>query len=343
MERLVVSGWEDDASALLQALREHARLEVIAVGDQYASNLVRARAATKLSCFQHLRQMVIDVDFDALLLAAPERADDLATLATVRGADLLLLGDHLDAEAMQAAATASFRHGGALAVLRPMLRTAGLGFVSDLIDADPRWTPEVFTLELWDERPAAQILRDGVAAATRLLEHAPVEAIASIAGVDREEPTTIAVQLRGVDGSLATVTIYGETSRRMRLHAATSNGSIDLESVDGESRVMLSPRNGAAERSVLRDPDMLAFEAQRTARILDGEALDARFALREAAVLHAVEEAIATACPAPVGQSSMRSILRLLSGGVDDAALTVAQTSNEPQEARAPLHLIPSA
>jgi hypothetical protein len=92
MERLVVCGWEHDESALLQALREQAQLETVAVGDQYPARLVRARTATRLACYQHTRQMAHDQAFDALLLGAPDSAEEVATTAAVRGADLLLLG-----------------------------------------------------------------------------------------------------------------------------------------------------------------------------------------------------------------------------------------------------------
>jgi hypothetical protein len=62
--------------------------------------------------------------------------------------------------------------------------------------------------------------------------------------------------------------------------------------------------------------------------------------LREAAVLRAVEEAIVTEYPAAVGQSSMRSILRMLSGGIDDDAQQ--QSAPSAREAPAALHLVSS-
>ena len=69
-----------------KALREQAQLETVAIGDQYPARLVRARTATRLACYQHPRQMARDQAFDALLLAAPEAAEEVTTTAAVRGA-----------------------------------------------------------------------------------------------------------------------------------------------------------------------------------------------------------------------------------------------------------------
>ena len=314
MERLVVCGWEHDENALLQALREQAGLETVAVGDQHAAHLVRARGATRLACYQHPRQMVRDQAFDALLLAGPELAEEVTTTAAVRGSDLLLLGDRMDADALHAATTASVRYGTALAVLRPFLRSAGLSFVTDLVDADPRWTPTLLTIEAADERPTPHVLRDALAAAVRLGETSPLEVVASIAG-EPETPTAIAMHLRGTDGAMITITARGLADPAIRLRAETANGTIELDALEGESRVALTSLEGERERTTLRDGDTLAVEARRVARIRHGEPLDARLALHEVAILRAVEESIATGQPVPVGEPSMRSILRLLAGG----------------------------
>lgn len=314
MERLVVCGWEYDENALLRALREQAGLETVAVGDQHPTHLVRARSATRLACYQHPRQMVRDQAFDALLLASPDLAEDVTATAAVRGADLLLLGDRMDADALHAATTAAVRYGTALAVLRPFLRTAGLTFVTDLVEADPRWTPTLLTLDVADERPAPYVLRDALAAAMRLGETTPLEVIASVAG-DPETPTAIAVHLRGVDGTMTTISVRGLSYPSVRLRADTANGTIDLDTTDDESHVALTSLQGERERTTLLDGDSVAAEARRVARIRHGEPLDAHHALREVAVLRAVEESLATGQPVAVGEPSMRSILRLLAGG----------------------------
>lgn len=314
MERLVVCGWEHDESALLQALREQAQLETVAVGDQYPARLVRARTATRLACYQHPRQMARDQAFDALLLGAPDAAEEVATTAAVRGADLLLLGDRMDADALHAASTAAVRYGTALAVLRPSLRTAGLSFVTDLVEADSRWTPSLLTLDIADERPAPQLLRDALALVLRMSEATPLEVIASAAG-DDETPATIAAHLRGPEGALTVITVRGLVDPVVRLHADTANGTIALDTAEAETHVALTSLQGERERTTLRDGDTLAAEARRVARIRHGEPLDARHALREVAVLRAVEESLATGQPVAVGEPSMRSILRLLAGG----------------------------
>ncbi|MFA7295970.1 MAG: hypothetical protein WC211_02125 [Dehalococcoidia bacterium] len=314
MERLVVCGWEHDESALLQALREQAQLETVAVGDQYPARLVRARTATRLACYQHPRQMARDQAFEALLLGAPEAAEEVATTAAVRGADLLLLGDRMDADALHAASTAAVRYGTALAVLRPALRTAGLSFVTDLVAADPRWTPSLLTLDVADERPAPLLLRDALALVLHMSEGTPLEVVASAAG-DDETPSTIAVHLRGPEGALTTIIVRGLLDPTMRLRADTANGTIELDATEDESHVALTSLQGERERTTLRNGDTLAAEARRVARIRHGEPLDARHALREVAVLRAVEESLASGQPVAVGEPSMRSILRLLAGG----------------------------
>jgi hypothetical protein len=314
MERLVVCGWEHDESALLQALREQAQLETVAIGDQYPARLVRARTATRLACYQHPRQMARDQAFDALLLAAPEAAEEVTTTAAVRGADLLLLGDRMDADALHAASTAAIRYGTALAVLRPFVRTAGLTFVTDLVEADPRWTPSLLMLDLADERPAPQLLRDALAMVLRMSEATPLEVVATAAG-DTETPAAIAVHLRGSEGVMCTIAVRGLVDPAVRLHADTANGTIDIDTAENESHVTLTSLQGERERTTLRDGDTIAAEARRVARIRHGEPLDARHALREVAVLRAVEESLATGQPVAVGEPSMRSILRLLAGG----------------------------
>jgi hypothetical protein len=314
MDRMIVCGWNEDAVPLLQALREGANLEAVAVGDPHPVHLVRAHAATKLACFQHLRQMTHAINFDAALLATSDFADEVATTAAIRDADLMLLGEKMNAESLQAAATASFRHGSSLAVLRPMLRKQAFSFVTDLIDANPLWMPTILDIDLRDQRSATALLRDAVAAVVRLVDQDPREVVASAAGMDPEEPAAVATQLRYEGGSLVTISARGFSPHALRFDAQARAGTIEVDGGLEESRVAVTAWGAEPERSVLREHNALEREASRVARIRSGDPLDARFALREASVLRAIEESLATAMPIPVKHASTRSTFRVLRG-----------------------------
>ena len=128
--------------------------------------------------------------------------------------------------------------------------------------------------------------------------------------------------------SATSITVRGLVDPAMRLHADTANGTIDLDAAENEAHVALTSLQGERERTTLRDGDTLVAEARRVARIRHGEPLDARHALREVAVLRAVEESLSTGQPVAVGEPSMRSILRLLAGG------------EHPTPRRARLHVV---
>jgi hypothetical protein len=316
MDRLIVCGWDDDAEPLLEALRLHARLQLTAVGDQHPVSLVRARAATRLSCYQHLRQMVDSLDFEAALIGTPELAAELAISAAARGGDLLLRGDRMDAEALEAGATAAARHGVALAVLRPALRGAGYTFLTELVTADPRWIPAVLDVEVRDQRPAMGLLRDALAAATRLLATTPMSVVASAAGLDGAEPLALSAELRYADGSLVTLAGRSSVAPGMRLVAQTPAGTLELRSERGQSRLSITPWSGRTEESVLRDPIGIEADAERVARVRDGDAVDAQLAHREASILHAIEDAVVSGTAESVELAGTRSTLRVLAGGM---------------------------
>lgn len=316
MERLILCGWESDETRLLEALRIEAQLEAVAVGDHRAAALVQARTALRLPCYQHLREMVRTTAFDAMLIAAPELAADLATDAAARGCDLLLLGDQMDGAALEAAATASIRYGVALAVLRPALRSAGLLFLADFIEADARWTPVALQIDMRDDRPIHAQLRDAVATVTRLMRSTPTEVIASVAGPDLDEPIVAAAHIRFEDGRLASVSAQPAESARLRISAHTAAGTIELDSADGDSRLTLAPRGHEPQRSLLRDEDATTLESRRVAAVRRrDDALDARLAHREASLLHALEASMASGLPARVEDLGTRSTLRMLTGG----------------------------
>ncbi len=320
MDRLIVCGWDDDAEPLLEALRLHANLQPVAVGDERAANLVRARAATRLSCYQYLLPMVDRLDFDAALIGGSDVAASLATSAAERGADLLLLGDRMDAEALETAALSATRHGVAFAVLRPALCSAGYTFLTELIAAEPRWTPAVLDIEVRDQRPALGLLRDALAAATRLLGATPLSVVASAAGLDSDEPLALSAELRYADGSLVTLAGRTGVGPAMRLAAQSPTGTLELRSEAGQSRLSVTRWRGRTEDSVLRDPIGIEAEAARVSRVRAGEGADAQLAPLEAAILRAIEDAVFSGSVERVEPPGTRATFRLLTGGIAASA-----------------------
>ena len=329
MERLLVCGWDVGEARSLQgmlaALRREAALEAVAVGDRQPSALVHARAALGLPCYQHLREMIRTTDSNAVLFATPDLAVELAADAAARGRDLLLLGDQMDGAALDAAATATIRYGVALAVLRPALRGAGLTFLTDLIEADQRWTPVALHLELRGDRAAHSMLRDLVAATTRLMHATPTEVFASVGGRDRDNPVSMAAHLRFEDDRLVTLSARPGLSDRIVLSADTAAGSIELDAADGDSRLTLAPWDGDAQRSLLRDQDSFTLEARHVSAVRGDDALDQKLAHREAALLYAIEAAATTGILARVEDPGTRSTLRVLAGGALGATPRLGQ------------------
>lgn len=316
MDRLVVCGWDDDTEPLLEALRLHAGLQAVAVGDERAASLVRARTATRLSCYQHLLPMVERGDFDAALVGESDMAAELAASAAQRGADLLLLGDHVDADTLETAAMSATRLGVAFAVLRPSLGGAGYAFLTDLVGAEPRWTPTVLDIEVRDQRPAVGLLRDALAAATRLLGATPLSVVASAAGLDSDDPLALSAELRYADGSLVTLAGRVSPAPSLRVAAQSPAGTLELRAGDGQSRLSVTRWRGRAEESVLRDPIGIEVEAARVARVRAGEGTDAQLAPLEAAILRAIEDAVSSGSVESVEPTGTRATFRVLTGGV---------------------------
>lgn len=320
MDRLLVCGWDDDTEALLEALRLHAALQAVAVGDQRGANLVRARAATQLPCYQHLLPMVGRIDYDAALIGTSEVAAELAAGAAGHDGDLLLLGDRMNAEALETAVTSATRRGVAFAVLRPALRTAGYTFLTEMMGADPRWSPSVLDIEVRDERPALGLLRDALAAATRLTGNTPLSVVASAAGLDADDPLAVSAELRYADGSLVTLAGRSGVAPGMRLAIQSPVGTLELRSTGGQSRLNVAPWRGRAEESVLRDPIGTEAEAMRIAGVRAGNGEDARLAPLEAGILRAIENAIFSGSVERVEPAGSRAAFRLLTGGLPASA-----------------------
>ena len=293
MQRLAVCGWDDDSPTLLQRLEQRAELRAVAVGARHTAELVRARSSTGLPCFQHVLEMLRVADYEAVLIDCDLHAGEIAELAAQRAATL---------------------HSVALVVLRPALRDRGYAFVTELVAADPRWQPSFVGLELSGDRPAEALLRDAVAAMTRLLPQTPFQLSAAIAGPP-DAPEAMVVQIRLPGGTLASLTARVAPVAKLSLAATSPAGSAELSSEGGEALVTLAARGAAPERSRLAIGDPLDQEAVRVAAVRRGEALDALLAPREAATLEAIEAALATGEVQPVHDPTPRASLRVLQGG----------------------------
>jgi hypothetical protein len=307
--RLAILGWDDRVRPLLAPLEAYAGLCVAGVGDRGGTALVRARGATGAPCFQHPAEMLRRLDYDALLVASAEADAELAGTAAARGADLIALGDVLPGAALEAVATAAVRHGVALAIVRPLLRGAGFEAVADLLaETSPA---ELLSIEVHDQRPSQAILRDAVALALRTLQATPQRVTAAASGPAVEG---IAAQLRDAGGGLATLAAVSGP-RLLRVHASGEAGAIELEASAGGIELTEHSRDGATTTRRLDDADPATVEAEHVARALDGDATDLRFAHREAAVLGALESALATGQTHRVAEPGVRATLQLLEGG----------------------------
>ncbi|MEX2229441.1 MAG: hypothetical protein WEB13_07355, partial [Dehalococcoidia bacterium] len=211
MNRLALCGWTEEAPRLLRALQLRARLEAVAVGDRQAVQLVRARGATGLPCYQHVLEMLRTVDLDAVVITEAAAVEELANIAAARGVDLLLCGDAMTGSALEAAAEAARRHRVALAVIRPRLRSAGLAFLADLVAADASWQPRFASVDVAGPAAAAVHLRTGVALIARLLPALPATAIGSVLDGAVDDAYAIAAQLRG-EGMLAAISAHTEAA-----------------------------------------------------------------------------------------------------------------------------------
>lgn len=320
MNRLALCGWTEEAPRLLRALQLRARLEPVAVGDRHAVQLVRARGATGLPCYQHVLEMLRTVALDAVVIADPASTDELADTAAAHGADLLLHGDAMNGAALQAAVEAARRHHVALAVLRPRLRSAGVAFLTDLVAADASWQPRFATIDIAGPGSAMMHLRTAVALTARLMPTLPVAAIGTVLDGDVDHGIALAAQLRGADGTLSSITAHTEASPALRLVFQSLAGSAELlTSAGGTSTLTLTAPSGAAEGSTLRDTDLLGEEAARVVAVRDGESDELLAIEREARMLQALESALATGIVTLV-DGHFRPELQLIDGGARECA-----------------------
>ena len=290
---IAVLGWSDRAERLLPQLHAQGGFTVAGVGDRSATALIRARQATNAPCFQHTAEMVSRLDYDALLIADGASGVDLAGAAAARGARLIAVADALPAAALDAAATAAVRHGVALALSRPLLHQSAIEALLSLPEDDPDWRPALAGVELRGPRPVEEQLRDAVALASGLLPASPLRVTAAAAPAANH----LAAQLRYGGEALVVIGVTAD---------AEEHASIRIEAPSKPPNV----RQFAPE-------DTLAADAARIVATLAGDPADLRLAQREAAVLGALESALATGQTHHVAAPDVRATLRVLAGGAD--------------------------
>jgi len=320
--RLLACGWTSDTEQLLALLRSHAQMETVAIADARPAALASAGNATDLPRYHHSIEAVRRLDHDVVLVDGADDASALVEAAAARRSAILLRGDTADADALDAAALAASA-GATLVLVRPLLRSAGLAFFNAQL-GERQWRPHYVALEVEGPRPALALLRDGLAAYTRLLPAAPVALAASHAG-RRLAPDVISVHLRLPDGGLATLTARRGPWSVLRIRALAAAGSAELDATAEHTTLTIAPQDGPIESSRLRHSHLLGAEVDRIAASPRGDALDALLAPREAALLRAIERSLTGDLAQPVEDRALRPTLRLLRGGDQPSSVAVPQ------------------
>ena len=298
MERLAVYGWSDSTLALLAALRAHAGLEAIAIGDERPAALVRARTATGLPGFQHVREMTRKAEFDALLGGDGALAAEVAEGAAARGATVLLVGATAPAEVLERAAIAAERYGVDLRVIRPWLRSHA---VVDVLSRLERREPSLLTIEAAGPSAPMQRMRDLVALTARLIGSRVMDVSATQAG-DPFEGAPLVAHLRLAGGHVAVLTARMALRPVLRVLASDENGALEVRA--RENTIEIEEQRAAGNASLesrelpAESPsDWLTPEAER---ITLDSSTDLVLARNEAATLRAVESALRDSFAEPV-------------------------------------------
>lgn len=311
MEQLAVYGWSDATPALLESLREVAGFEAVAVGDERPAALVRARAATGLPGFQHVREMARKATFDAVLLGEGAHAADIAESAAARGANLILLGTLADADVLTRAAQAAQRHGVALTVLRPWLRSGAVAAAIERLAGRPL---DMLVLEASGPRIPMQLLRDLVAFATRVLGARIVDVSATQAG-EGFEGSPLTAHLRFAGGQVAVLTSRMALHPALRALGSSADGTIEIRAREDYLDTEEHRTGGEAihERETLPPEVHHEWTRMEVTRLREATPLDLELAAGEGAALHAIETALEGSFAAAV--ESVPRPFQVLRGG----------------------------
>ena len=313
MKQLAVCGWDEYTAALVDAFAERAGLRPVAIGDDRPASLVRARTATGLPCYQHLREMLRAADYDAVLIGTTVDRESLVELTAMKGAALLIRGDVANADTLNAAAAATIKTGNELHLVRPELQRSGIELLMNLVGTDPAWTPTLVAIELTAANGTRSALQSAAALALRLQGATATQAFISEAGYDGHEALLASVQIRHGKRALTTLLVRPGADEACRVTIEAPAGMAELVARDGNAVLDVFPLDGEPEHTVLTDEDLILAEASRIGG--SGTRIDELFAPHEAALLSAIEASLATGFVTPVQDPGTRGSLRVLEGG----------------------------
>jgi hypothetical protein len=317
MKRLAVCGWDERTATLVRAISLRSDLRATAIGDDRAAALVRARAATGLPCYQHVREMLRAVDFDTVLIGDTADREALLQMAAEQQAAILLRGDAADAYTLRAATDAVAMGARSLSVLRPDLGHAGIDLLMSLTNSDANWTPDTIQVEIDRADTTTAAVNTAVALIARLQPEPATQVVTMALRAPIDMVTAMSLQIRHDSSAVSMVTVHDRSQERLRIAIHAPAGLAVLENRAGVSTLSLEPIEGTAEQSELVDDDLVDLEALRITGA-HGRRSDERLAPYEAALLAAVEGSLNTGFVAPVREQGARGNLRVLEGG--DAA-----------------------
>ena len=314
MKRLAVCGWDEQSAALLRAISLRTDLRVVAIGDDRPAALVRARAATGLPCYQHVREMLRAVDYDAVLIGDTADRETLLEIASERGASILLRGAVADGRTLRAAISSVGSGSDSLNIARPELNHAGIDLLTSLTSGEADWAPDLVQIELSDASGVETAINTAASLVVRLQAEGATQVVVSVLRALTDIFTGASVQIRHGDRAISVITIQDRLDERWRISIQAPAGTAELVNRDGMSTLILEPVAGSAEQSELVDDDLLDLEAIRIANPASRRT-DERFARHEASLLTAIEGSMNTGFVAPVHELTARGNLRLLAGG----------------------------
>jgi hypothetical protein len=314
MKRLAICGWDERSAALLRAISLRTDLRAVAIGDDRPAALVRARSATGLPCYQHVREMLNAVDCDAVMIGDVADREALLAIAAERRIKVLLRGDAADARTLSAASDTVSAGSPGLNVLRPELQHAGIDLIENLTTGDADWAPDLLQVELSDAVGIEAALSTAVALVARLQPEAASQVAVSALRGPTDFAMTANAQIRHNERALSIVTVQDHRDRRWRIALQAPAGLAELEIRGVGSTLTIEPEGGTAERSELVDDDLLDLEAARVASAASRRT-DERHAPYESALLAAIESSLNTGFVVPVRDPGARGNLRVLEGG----------------------------
>jgi hypothetical protein len=127
----------------------------------------------------------------------------------------------------------------------------------------------------------------------------------------------LAGHVRFTDGTLATLNVRSSPDAAFAMHCSVSTlaGSFAFDATAAATAVSIAPAEGAPQAEQLVHGDAEAITAYHVAEVRAGGGSDALPAQREAAILLAAEQALASGRVQFVNPPITRTALRLLEGG----------------------------